>query len=573
MPGDTTFNTGESYWGPNLTVAVLNGTVPQWRLDDMAVRVVAAWYYVERENNQVDDAPNFSSWTQDTFGFQHFYASEDYTQINHHVDVQAEHSAHIRETAVKGTVLLKNTGALPLTGKEKLTAVFGSDAAENQYGPNGCADRGCDNGTLAMGWGSGTAQFPYLITPLEAIKAEVRSNGKFIESVTDDYAYSQIAALARRVPDVSGVSVVFVNADAGEGYIIVDGNEGDRNNLTLWNNGDTLIQNVTSQCNNTVVVIHSVGPILVNEWYENPNVTAIVWAGIPGQESGNAITDILYGKANPGGKTPFTWGSNRTEWGTDIVYEPNNGVQAPQETFSEGIFIDYRAFDKKNITPVYEFGFGLSYTTFEFSNLEVESHNAGEYTPTTGETPAASTYGTISNNTSEYVVPSNFSRVYNYIYPYINSTDLKASSGEPRYGLNYTAPEGSSDSSPQPYHPAGSNVAPGGNQALYDVLFTVHANITNTGSVVGEEVPQVYVSLGGPNDAKLVLRNFDRLSIQPGQSVVFSADLTRRDLSNWNTMTQNWEITSYPKTVYVGNSSRKLPLKAALEMPTSPGGY
>lgn len=159
MPGDTTFNTGLSYWGPNLTIAVLNGTVPQWRLDDMAVRVVAAWYYVGRDDNQVEDSPNFSSWTQDTFGFQHFYASEDYTLINHHVDVQEGHAAHIRETAVKGTVLLKNTGALPLSGKEKLTAVFGSDAAENQYGPNGCADRGCDNGTLAMGWGSGTANF------------------------------------------------------------------------------------------------------------------------------------------------------------------------------------------------------------------------------------------------------------------------------------------------------------------------------------------------------------------------------------------------------------------------------
>lgn len=248
-------------------------------------------------------------------------------------------------------------------------------------------------------------------------------------------------------------------------------------------------------------------------------------------------------------------------------------MEAPQEDFTEGIFIDYRAFDKKNITPVYEFGFGLSYTTFEFSNLEVESHTVGEYAATTGDTLAAPTYGIISNNTSEYVVPANFSRVFSYIYPYINSSDLRASSGEPRYGMAYTAPEGSSDSSPQPYHPAGSSVAPGGNQALYDVLFTVHANITNTGSVVGEEVPQVYVSLGGPNDAKVVLRNFDRLSIQPGQSTVFSADLTRRDLSNWNVATQNWEITSYPKTVYVGNSSRKLPLQATLDIPGTPEGY
>lgn len=155
MPGDVQFDSTTSYWGPNLTIAVLNGTVPQWRLDDMAVRIVAAWYYVDRPGNEVDNAPSFSSWSQDTFGFEHAYAQEAFTQINYHVDVQGGHAKDIREFAAKGTVLLKNTGALPLTGKERLTAVFGSDAAESQYGPNGCSDRGCDNGTLAMGWGSG----------------------------------------------------------------------------------------------------------------------------------------------------------------------------------------------------------------------------------------------------------------------------------------------------------------------------------------------------------------------------------------------------------------------------------
>ena len=362
FPGDVGFDSSTSFWGTNLTIAVLNGTIPQWRLDDMAVRIVAAWYYVDREDNQVENAPTFSSWTQDTSGYQHFFAQEGFTEtLNYHIDVQEEHYLGIREVAAKGTVLLKNkNNALPLTGKEKLTTVFGSDSAENQYGPNGCPDRGCNNGTLAMGWGSGTANFPYLITPLEAIKAEVRSHRGNIESVIDDYAYPQIAALARRAGEVDGVCLVFVNSDSGEGYITVDGNEGDRNNLTLWHNGDVLIQNVTSQCNNTVVVMHTVGPVLVDAWYENENVTAIIWAGIPGQESGNAITDILYGKVNPGGKTPFTWGASRSDYGTDVMYTPNNGVLAPQDDFVEGVFIDYRAFDKSNTTPIYEFGYGLS---------------------------------------------------------------------------------------------------------------------------------------------------------------------------------------------------------------------
>jgi beta-glucosidase len=308
--------------------------------------------------------------------------------------------------------------------------------------------------------------------------------------------------------------------------------------------------------------------------YENPNVTAIVWAGIPGQESGNAITDILYGKANPGGKTPFTWGSNRTEWGVDIVYEPNNGDMAPQEDFTEGVFIDYRAFDKANITPVFEFGFGLSYTTFEFSNLQIQPHTVTAYTPTTGNTPAAPSYGSIDNDTSAYVYPANATRVWAYIYPYINSTDLEDSSADPYYNnAEYTLPENSTNGNAQPYLPAGSNVAPGGNQALYDVMFSVTSTITNTGDVAGDEVPQVYVSLGGPNDPVVVLRQFDRIHIAPGASVTYTADLTRRDLSNWDTASQNWVISDYPKTVYVGCSSRKLPLSGALEFAGNPNGY
>jgi beta-glucosidase len=169
---------------------------------------------------------------------------------------------------------LKNeNGALPLTGKEKFTAVFGDDSTENPYGPNGCPDHGCNNGTLAMGWGSGTAYFPYLVTPLEAIKSEVVSKGGVVQSVVDNWAYSQITALARQ----SSVSVVFVNADSGEGFITVDGNAGDRNNLTLWQDGDQLIKTVAAECNNTIVVIHSVGPVILEEHKNNPNVTAILW--------------------------------------------------------------------------------------------------------------------------------------------------------------------------------------------------------------------------------------------------------------------------------------------------------
>lgn len=226
MPGDVQFDSGTSYWGPNLTIAVLNGTVPQWRLDDACVRIVAAWYYVGRDSARVP--LNFDSWTLDTYGYQHTYAMQNLRLVNEHVDVRGNHAQLVREMGAASTVLLKNTNnALPLTGREKLTAVFGNDATGNAYGPNGCDNRGCDSGTLAMGWGSGTANFPYLVTPETAIQNELLANGAAYESVTDNFATSQIKLLASR----ASTAIVFVNADSGEGFIVIDGNQGDRNNL------------------------------------------------------------------------------------------------------------------------------------------------------------------------------------------------------------------------------------------------------------------------------------------------------------------------------------------------------
>ena len=162
----------------------------------------------------------------------------------------------------------------------------------------------------------------------------------------DNNATMQIQSVASQAT----VAIVFVNADSGEGYIQVDGNLGDRNNLTSWQGGDLLIQQVASLCNNTVVVVHSTGPVLM-PWSTNENITAIVWAGVPGEQAGNSIVDILYGAVNPAGRLPFTIGADRQDYGTSVLYQPNNGYGPPQLDFKEGVFIDYRAFDLKNIKP------------------------------------------------------------------------------------------------------------------------------------------------------------------------------------------------------------------------------
>lgn len=288
---------------------------------------------------------------------------------------------------------------------------------------------------------------------------------------------------------------MFVNADSGEGYISVDENVGDRKNMTFWRNGDEVIKTASEKCNNTVVVMHTVGPVLVDSWYDNPNITGIIWAGLPAQESGNAITEVLYGRANPGGKTPFTWGKTHDDYGVSLLYEPNNGHGAPQSTFTEGVFIDYRHFDKYDVTPIYEFGYGLSYTSFAFSDLKVSKMRAGPYKPTKGMTQDAPTFGSPPGKISEYLYPSGLKRIAKFIYPWLNSTNLKESSDDPDYGMESSEylPEGATDGSPQHLLPASG--APGGNRGLYEDLIHVSAKIKNTGKVTGDEVPQLVSQL------------------------------------------------------------------------------
>ena len=134
------------------------------------------------------------------------------------------------------------------------------------------------------------------------------------------------------------------------------------------------------------------------------------------------------------------------------------------------MFIDYRSFDKQNITPVYEFGYGLSYSSFNYSNLQVKrtaGYNGSTYTPTTGYTSAAPVLGNITNSTADYLFPANLTRISAYIYPYLNVTDLAKSANTPNYGNNDFIPANALNASAQPLVGAGGG--PGGNPALYDV--------------------------------------------------------------------------------------------------------
>ncbi len=143
MPGDITFDSGTSYFGPNLTAYVRNGTIPEARVDDMATRILASWYLVGQDSS--DYPPT---------NFNAFHPLDEST--NEHIDVQGNHGELVREIDVASIVLLKNVNeALPLKKPRKLVLI-GSDAAPAHIaGPNEFADQGGVDGILAMGWGSG----------------------------------------------------------------------------------------------------------------------------------------------------------------------------------------------------------------------------------------------------------------------------------------------------------------------------------------------------------------------------------------------------------------------------------
>ncbi|KKY16468.1 putative beta-d-glucoside glucohydrolase [Diplodia seriata] len=374
MPGDD-FTGGGIYWGRNLTAAIAAGEVLQERLDDMVKRILAAWYLTGQDTGYPPVL--FSSWNGGAGG----------------PDVQADHKNVARAVARDGIVLLKNeNGTLPLRGNAAPAslAIIGQSAIVNPEGPNACEDRACNTGHLAMGWGSGTAQFPYLVAPLDAIQPRAEAAGTtLVLSATDDQASAASAAAAAEM------AVVFITADSGEEYLTVEGNAGDRVNLDPWHDGNGLVAAAASAGKPVIVVANSVGPLILESILGHANVVALVWAGIAGQESGNGLVDVLYGDANPNGKLPYTIAKAAADYGTRLV-------TALEDGFEEGLYIDYRHFDKAEIEPRYEFGFGLSYTNFTYSELVVGDGGGGSHYGPSGTTdlyaPLATVTATITNS-------------------------------------------------------------------------------------------------------------------------------------------------------------------------------
>lgn len=139
----------------------------------------------------------------------------------------------------------------------------------------------------------------------------------------------------------------------------------DRENLLLPKNQDELIQKIIEVNPNTVVILTTSSPVLMTQWIEKVPVLIELW--FAGEEIGNAIASILLGEVNPSGKLPITFPVNWEECSAYNSYKKESGITR----YDDGIFVGYRHFDKNGINPLFPFGFGLYYTTFEYFDLKI----------------------------------------------------------------------------------------------------------------------------------------------------------------------------------------------------------
>jgi beta-glucosidase len=160
----------------------------------------------------------------------------------------------------------------------------------------------------------------------------------------------------------SDVAIVFAGTNANyesEGF--------DRKNLILPNDQDEFIKRITEVNKNTIVVLTTGSPVLMDKWLNN--VSGLIEAWFAGEQAGNAIAEVLLGETNPSGKLPMTFPKRWEDCSAYNTYLKEDGTTR----YEDGIYVGYRHFEKNNIQPLFPFGFGLSYTTFKYNDLKLSS--------------------------------------------------------------------------------------------------------------------------------------------------------------------------------------------------------
>ncbi len=292
---------------------------------------------------------------------------------------------------------------------------------------------------------------------------------------TVSFADGTNAAAAAALAGSSDVAIVFVSQWTSEGMDMPSLNFTDLIHAGSPIDQDALVAAVAAANPHTVVVMEN-GGAQVMPWLGS--VSAVLEAWFPGQRGGPAIANILFGAANPSGKLPITFPASVNDLPRPVIAGANANSPFPV-TYSEGYVIGYKWFDEAGKTPLFPFGFGLSYTTFSVANASVVS--------------------------------------------------------------NLTA----------------------ANPSLL-----VSMDVTNTGSVAGAEVAQVYLGLPtstGEPPKRLV--GWQKVSLQPGVTQRVTVEVDQNDsshpMSYWDVGSNSWVVAPGDYPVYVGDSSAQAGLTLA----------
>ncbi|HVV54138.1 MAG TPA: glycoside hydrolase family 3 C-terminal domain-containing protein, partial [Mucilaginibacter sp.] len=282
------------------------------------------------------------------------------------------HSKTVYDIASESIVLLKNDQhMLPLnTSSIKSIAVIGDNATHTFH---------------LGGFGAGV-KARYEVTPLEGLKNRLGKSVdiKFAQGYTAVYhqrghmvnedtkpADPALIAEAANLAKTTDVAILFIGGNRD-----YESEGSDRKDLSLPFGEQALVDAVTAANPNTIVVVIGGAPYDIGKIKQNNHT--IVWSWYNGSENGNALADVLLGKVDPSGRLPFTFPAQLKD-SPAIALDAYPG-QDLKEDYKEGILVGYRWYDTKNIDPLYCFGYGLSYTTYQYSGLKTgkKSYKPGE---------------------------------------------------------------------------------------------------------------------------------------------------------------------------------------------------
>ena len=287
------------------------------------------------------------------------------------------HAQIAREAATEGMVLLKNNAhTLPFAKSVKTVAAFG----DSFYNP------------IAGGYGSGDVNKAYVISGDKGLLNDGYQTDSKLSHIYAEYFRNNKELM---LPGITGVrppailpEMVVADNDIDESaansdlaLITIGRNAGEGEDRKLDGNYDLTVNEIQQikkiatrfhAGHKKVVVVLNIGGVIdVSQWKNDVDAILLAWQ--PGQEAGYAIADILSGKVNPSGKLPDTFPADYADVPSAKNFPGTPAEKPDQVIYQEGIYIGYRYYDSFNVKPLYEFGYGLSYTDFSVSDLKLSA--------------------------------------------------------------------------------------------------------------------------------------------------------------------------------------------------------